>query len=190
MTIYQLIIMQFIAHLVVDFLLQSEKWCIEKEKHVLSKQHLLHGVIVAVTAYIFSLDVYFIISALIIGFSHLAIDVLKSYCIQKREDKKASIFFIDQLLHVILLSLVSWIYLKNYTPNYLFDFHLNLNVMTVFAAFLFCAKPDNTSEKELENAGKVIGIMERFMALGLILAGQYGAVGLIIAAKSILRFNS
>jgi hypothetical protein len=207
--------MQFIAHLVVDFLLQSEKWCIEKEKHVLSKQHLLHGVIVAVTAYIFSLDVYFIISALIIGFSHLAIDVLKSYCIQKREDKKASIFFIDQLLHVILLSLVSWIYLKNYTPNYLFDFHLNLNVMTVFAAFLFCAKPanifirhtfdlfgltiakqpttgttDNTSEKELENAGKVIGIMERFMALGLILAGQYGAVGLIIAAKSILRFNS
>ena len=49
---------------------------------------------------------------------------------------------------------------------------------------------DSTSEKELENAGKVIGIVERFMALGLILAGQYGAVGLIIAAKSILRFNS
>lgn len=215
MTIYQLIIMQLIAHLVADFLFQSEKWCIEKEKHILSKQHLLHAVIVTLSGYFFSLDLYFITSALIIGLCHLLIDSLKSYYIKKREDKKALIFFIDQLLHVIVLSLVSWIYLKNYSPNYFFDFNLNTKIIAALAAFLFCAKPanifirytfdlfgltiakqtatestDNTPEKELENAGKVIGIMERFMTLGLILAGQYAAVGLIIAAKSILRFNN
>jgi len=215
MTVSQLILMQLIAHLAADFLFQSEKWCEKKEKHILSNQHFLHAAIVTITAYIFSLNRCFCISALIIGFSHLLIDALKSYYIKKREDKKALIFFIDQLLHVIVLSFVSWTYLNNYAPNYFFDLNLNTKIIAALAAFLFCAKPanifirhtidlfgltiakqpatgttDTTSEKELENAGKVIGIVERFMALGLILAGQYGAVGLIIAAKSILRFNS
>jgi len=36
---------------------------------------------------------------------------------------------------------------------------------------------------------KEIGIVERFLALALIIMGQYEAVGLIIAAKSILRFS-
>ena len=40
------------------------------------------------------------------------------------------------------------------------------------------------------NAGKVIGVMERFVTLALILMGQYEAVGLLIAAKSILRYNN
>ncbi len=47
-------------------------------------------------------------------------------------------------------------------------------------------KPDDVS---LPNAGKLIGIVERFLALALIIMGQYAAVGLIIAAKSILRIN-
>jgi hypothetical protein len=32
--------------------------------------------------------------------------------------------------------------------------------------------------------------MERFLVLSLVLIGQYSAVGLIIAAKSILRYKS
>ncbi len=35
----------------------------------------------------------------------------------------------------------------------------------------------------------LIGLMERFLVLALILVRQYSAVGLIIAAKSILRFR-
>jgi hypothetical protein len=179
------------------------------------KEHFLHAAVVSLSAYVFSFDWYFGISALIIGVSHLLIDALKSYFIKRREDKKPFLFFVDQLLHVFVLILISWIYHNNYAPNYFFDLNLNTKIIAVLAAFLFCAKPanifikytfglfgltiakqpatgttDSTSEKELENAGKVIGIVERFMALGLILAGQYGAVGLIIAAKSILRFNS
>ena len=42
----------------------------------------------------------------------------------------------------------------------------------------------------MQNAGKVIGVMERYMTLALILSSQFAAVGLIIAAKSILRFNA
>ena len=215
MTVIQLIIMQFMAHLLSDFLLQSEKFCKAKEEKMLSKQHFLHALIVAFTAYIFSFDWYFAVSALIIGFSHLLIDILKSYYIIKKEARKPLLFFIDQLMHVFVLSLVSFIYIKNYNPNYIFDFSVDTKFLAIGAAFLFCTKPvniiiryifelfglsilkqptnaatDSVTEKELENAGKVIGVTERFMALGLILAGQFGAVGLIIAAKSILRFNS
>ena len=217
MTIYHLILMQLMAHFVADFILQSEAWCTKKEKCVFSKKHFFHFLIVTTVAYIFSFDWYFAISALIIGLSHYAIDTLKSHYVKKYDDKNALIFFIDQLLHIIILCLVSWIYLKYYVPNPAFNFQLSLQNTAIIAAFLFCSKPANVfikkifelfklnipkvdpnkkdkdtekAEKELENAGKVIGVMERFMTLALVLSGQYAAVGLIIAAKSILRFNN
>jgi hypothetical protein len=42
---------------------------------------------------------------------------------------------------------------------------------------------------DLPNAGKLIGIIERFLVLTFILLNQFGAVGFLIAAKSILRFK-
>jgi len=42
----------------------------------------------------------------------------------------------------------------------------------------------------VDSAGKLIGIVERLLAFVLVLFGQYSAVGLIIAAKSILRFRN
>jgi hypothetical protein len=42
---------------------------------------------------------------------------------------------------------------------------------------------------DLPNAGKLIGIIERFLVLTFILLNQYAAVGFLIAAKSILRFK-
>ena len=38
-------------------------------------------------------------------------------------------------------------------------------------------------------AGRLVGILERFLALALLLAGAWGALGLVIAAKSIVRFR-
>ncbi len=39
------------------------------------------------------------------------------------------------------------------------------------------------------SAGRLVGILERFLALALLLAGAFGALGLVIAAKSIVRFR-
>lgn len=41
---------------------------------------------------------------------------------------------------------------------------------------------------ELER-GRVIGILERAIAMTLVLAGQFGALGLIVAAKAVARFR-
>lgn len=46
------------------------------------------------------------------------------------------------------------------------------------------------SEKdELENAGKLIGTLERILVLTLVILNQYEAIGFLIAAKSILRYK-
>lgn len=214
MTVIQLILMQLVAHLVADFYLQSESFCAKKEAGIFSKQHVYHVIIVTIAAYVFSLNKCFCVSALIIGLSHWTIDTIKTYLTKKRQDIKSIVFFVDQGLHLLVISLVSWVYLRNYSPSYFFEFSLNTKLIAVIAAFLFCGKPANIfirfiidgfgltltkkssgeidpiAEKELENAGKLIGIAERYMALGLMLAGQFAAVGFIITAKSILRFNS
>lgn len=41
----------------------------------------------------------------------------------------------------------------------------------------------------MEKAGKLIGIFERAIVVLLVFKGAYNALGLIIAAKSIARFN-
>ena len=38
--------------------------------------------------------------------------------------------------------------------------------------------------------GRAIGVLERALALTLVLLGQYGALGLLIAAKSLARFKA
>jgi len=38
--------------------------------------------------------------------------------------------------------------------------------------------------------GRAIGVLERAMALTLVLLGQYGALGLVVAAKSLARFKN
>ena len=47
----------------------------------------------------------------------------------------------------------------------------------------------NSAKNELLNAGKLIGIIERWLILLFVFLGQYEAIGFLIAAKSILRYN-
>src|SRR5690606_6867234 len=44
-------------------------------------------------------------------------------------------------------------------------------------------------EASLKSAGRYIGIFERVLVLTFILTGNFSAIGFLIAAKSILRFN-
>ena len=43
--------------------------------------------------------------------------------------------------------------------------------------------------KSLPNAGKYIGIIERLFVLIFIILGRWEAIGLLITAKSVFRFN-
>lgn len=41
----------------------------------------------------------------------------------------------------------------------------------------------------LSNGGRTIGWLERFLFLTFVLAGSYGALGLVLAAKGVIRFG-
>ena len=45
-------------------------------------------------------------------------------------------------------------------------------------------------EEGLQRAGKIIGYLERFLVLTLVLHGQYTAIAFIFTGKSIARFES
>lgn len=213
--LYKLILLQITAHLFADFIFQSQKWSDKKSEKRITKHHFYHILVVFGFSYLFSLDYNFWIAAFILTVLHLLTDILKSHLQLKNPNK--NYFFTDQLIHIFILTLVSIGYSQLFKITFLFN--LEIKAIAIFAAFIFCTKPANifikyifisfsinspdnnttedqtkeptkiTEEKSLPNAGKLIGIVERLLALALILSGEYGAVGLIIAAKSVLRFN-
>lgn len=209
---FTLLFLQLTAHFAADFLFQSERMCSRKATRSISMSHVYHALIVVALAWLCSLDYHFWPAALLIGAIHFAVDCLKSRYVLLHPDRQASAFFADQAVHLLLLSIITRGYSLYFTANPVTGMLPSPHHTAVVLAFVCCAKPANivirrvfelckltlpkgdanqpAAEKELENAGKVIGIMERFMTLALILAGQFSAVGLIIAAKSILRFNS
>jgi hypothetical protein len=50
-------------------------------------------------------------------------------------------------------------------------------------------KADEQNDEGPEGAGNLIGMLERWMIIGLVCVGQWGAVGLVLTAKSIARFK-
>ncbi len=206
MEVLQLIILQICAHLLADFIFQPQSWSDLKCRRVFTKQHLYHLIIVWILAYLLSFDLGFWKAALLIAVVHLLTDIVKSWLYLKNSGK--NYFFIDQLVHVITIIGLVILY------DHLFGIHLIINIevktIAIITAFILCTKPaniiiknafdyfsiqapaeedDNQNKNDLPNAGKLIGIAERLIALGLILLGKYEAVGLIIAAKSILRLS-
>jgi hypothetical protein len=97
-----LLIKLLLAHIIGDFFLQPEKWVKEKEKKKLKSEKLYFHVlihIVITTLLLWNLKLWPII--IIIGFSHFIIDATK-LIIQKKKTKRF-LFFIDQLLHVLII---------------------------------------------------------------------------------------
>lgn len=204
--VIQLIILQFIAHLLSDFILQPQSLCDKKDRKVFTPHLLYHGAIVLFTSYVLSFDFGFWKASILLTVIHLITDVAKSYLTKKSKIK--TMFFTDQFLH--LITIIGIVLLYDYYLGINFLFEMETKTLAIISGFLLCTKPaniiikflfrafsieipvdkgDNDDEKSLPNAGKLIGITERLLALALILLGRYEAVGLIIAAKSILRFN-
>lgn len=206
--IYKLLILQLLAHLLGDFVFQPHNWTIIKRRKIITWYHLWHTIIIFVFSYTLSFDYAFFKFALLLSGIHFMIDVLKSLLQVKTSIRDSVLFFIDQLLHLITIVGISIIYI-GYNELH-FEIEFTLKQAAVVTGFILCAKPSNViiknifdylsistpatsstedENKDLPNAGKLIGIMERFLVLSLIFVSQYSAVGLIIAAKSILRFR-
>jgi hypothetical protein len=208
MTFTQLLTLQILAHLLADYLFQTDKWVESKNNTGIKGRHfLMHLGIVFITSWLLSFQWLFVIGAGIITLLHTLLDILKSK-LHKVDPVRRYLFFTDQILHLIIIVAVVWWYNNTFSPNiWIVNWPFSERTLVVATAFLFCTKPANiiireifkfyaisvpkTSDtpQELPNAGQLIGNIERLLTLTFMLIGQFEAVGLLIAAKSILRFG-
>ncbi|NLM10483.1 MAG: DUF3307 domain-containing protein [Clostridiaceae bacterium] len=125
-----------------------------------------------------------------------------------------NVFFTDQVLHVLGLIIIAYSFISsNYTfcVNYftkslllttglsaknllnwlvvLLAIHKPANI--IISQFLMSFRPANKNKKGGENrkAGKYIGTLERIIILLFISLKQYSAIGLVLTAKSIARYD-
>lgn len=196
-----------LGHLIGDFVLQTDGLCKKKrEKGLKSWPMWIHPMIVTGLTWLLFGSWYFVWGAVITFASHLLIDTMKSRL--ERKEKHVWYFVADQVLHLLVIGLICWMYSENWHQFEWIPGEYILTGPAVLCAVLICVKPANilikgifdwykievpVSEKkngnDLKNAGALIGSVERLIILILMLLGQYEAVGFVVAAKSLMRFK-
>ena len=196
-----IIIKLILAHLIGDFFLQPTSWVKEKEKTKLKSPKLyLHILIHIALLFIILWDLSQWPIILIIGLSHFIIDALK-LTFQNKKTKRL-FFFLDQLLHILAIIIVYWIFMGE---NIVLDTIINEANLLLVTCIIFLTIPVSIIMKiiflkwdiskftegneSLKDAGKYIGILERVLVFVFVILNQWGAIGFLITAKSVFRFG-
>lgn len=196
-----ILIRLLLAHILTDFAFQPGKWVQNKQEKKLRSPALYgHTLLTGIFAYMAMLDLSKWELPLIIMITHFVIDSWKLY-----RPNNLVYFLADQALHILVI-LTGWLILSKANLGLYLD-SLNRDLIFLYAAaFAFIIWPagfivsfataswrrkieEDLGGESLEKAGKYIGILERILILIFVLSGRYETIGLLIAAKSILRFN-
>ncbi len=191
-----------LAHLLGDFILQPNSWVADKERRKLKSPYLyLHVLIHIVLSFIFlwNTDLWWV--ALLVGGTHFIIDASK-LIFQTVKNKKRW-FFIDQLLHILVIAGISFYY-----KEFSLEFLQKQEVLKIVMATLFLTTPasifikillsswtpvpetqSSLQTESLSSAGKYIGILERLLVFTFIMVNHWEGVGFMVAAKSVFRFS-
>ncbi|MCB9223405.1 MAG: DUF3307 domain-containing protein [Crocinitomicaceae bacterium] len=215
MSFYTFLILQFAAHLLTDYIFQTNDKAQEKNELGFKSPFLKYHVLIAfLTSWILSFQINFVLVSFVIAVTHGLIDGLK-VLLTKNEKANRYAFFIDQIAHLVIIIVTVKIFTEYRSIDPLISFNGHEHLILLSTLFLVCLKPSNifvkelfrafkvefkaeaetddkkpeTKTNDLKNAGKLIGILERVLVLTLIISNQFEAVGFLIAAKSILRFK-
>jgi hypothetical protein len=210
MDVYKLLILQLIAHVLADFIFQNDEWTTDKKKYGLrSKKLYWHVLIVFGLSWALSFQWNFFFFSLVISLLHFIMDAFKfsisDLKFGKTKPLKDLVFFIDQFIHLGVIALIVIIFNGLLDINPCIQIPVTNHRIIIILGYLMCLKPsnvfirevfsiydiriDNKTDADLLNAGRLIGNIERVLTLTLLLIGQYSAIGFIIAAKSILRYE-
>lgn len=184
----------FAAHVLADYVFQTGNMVARKDKFLYLA---LHGVIVLATAIVVTGSIaapIFVLAAL-----HLVTDAIKS-----RFEESIAPHLVDQLVHLITLTAIAayapyiwktgmWAAAPAYVP------HILLLVSGAIYAtraggfavgILMAPYGPEFSKDSLPGGGKMIGLLERGLIYVLVLAGLPIGIGFLVAAKSVLRFET
>ncbi len=189
-----------LAHLIGDFILQPNKWVLDKElKKGKSIYLYLHTALHLVLMLLFVAEVDFIIYGILLAVSHGIIDFMKLQF--QKENTKRICFSIDQILHLFMIFIIILVY-KNASidfqniDNQIWIFITGVVLLTkptsiIIKNIISIWTPENKDKEDnsLQNAGNYIGILERLFVFCFIITNHFEAIGFLLAAKSIFRFG-
>ena len=198
-----LLIKLILAHLLGDFILQSDKLCNMRYSDNVSERlstNGIHSLIQATLSYLFIGIWNLWILPVIIFISHFLIDFLKSRYGRRRLPD----FICDQAAHYVIIYLL-WRLMLSDIPISDMASKISQTAWIVFTAYIAILTPTsilvksfmeynswiptNSSLKGLPNAGKWIGFLERILILTFIFTENIEGIGFLLAAKSIFRFG-
>lgn len=197
-----LLIKLLLAHFVGDFLLQPTSWVAERESKKARSPKLyihilLHGLLILLVLW----EIKYWLLALILMIVHGIVDFTKIYA--QNEKNRTTWFLLDQLLHILSIFVVWTVF---FHPDFNFRSLLANETLWIYATALvfivFVAgigiqvllskwsnSLNDSNEASLNNAGKYIGILERLFVFTFVVTGNWGAIGFLLAAKSVFRFG-
>ncbi|MGV3603775.1 MAG: DUF3307 domain-containing protein [Dyadobacter fermentans] len=197
-----------LAHILVDFYWQPTRWVTDKkEKKYKSRYLYFHTLLVIIVSYIALHQWGNPLPAILLGIAHGIIDLVKISF-----DKKGSLtwFIADQAAHLATIALTAVILTSSIsigfqsfitwinTPKTLATMSgalLSLSPVSFLVGILTrpwreeLSKLAPDADDNLANAGRWIGMSERLLIFVFVLVNQYSAIGFLIAAKSLLRYN-
>lgn len=186
--------MLLLAHAVADFVLQSRQMASGKRDPLLL---LLHTAIVLVTAQL-ALGQFTAWTLLALSAAHAAIDAVKS-----RLPPSLATFCADQAAHLATLLALALLQPDLFasglwaaqawlpgTATLLAGAILAIMAGGHAVGFLMARFSETALPDGLKDGGRTIGLLERGLIFTLVLANQPAGIGFLIAAKSILRFES
>lgn len=208
-----IIYIYIIAHLIADFNLQPAELAQKKQDKFsfLVIHSIIYAAVFSIVIFTFISFEIAILPFIIIIVSHFLIDWVRKI-IDKSFCKKVIVFasfLIDQILHIAILVYLVYVFDLNTKTNHIYDYMLkweyfnNLiiyaliyviiwDTTAVFMKKLFayiCNKNECANEENDPRVGRVIGKLERLIISSLVLCNQLGAIGFVLAAKSIARYK-
>jgi hypothetical protein len=204
---YELAIKIILAHVLGDFVLQSNKAvkdiCQKGFRSIYFYSHIaIHGLLLLIVT---GFQKQFIVPIFLLTLSHFLIDSLTKI-VFKSIKYRLYIFIVDQLFHFLAIGIfISYFYNYQLDWNYLLNNQIYLFLLAFFVVTngvsviikLILNKFtqddiihfDNLDKKGKDHAGKVIGILERLFIFGFVCLNFWEGVGFFLAAKSIFRFG-
>jgi hypothetical protein len=179
------------GHLVADFWAQPASWIEHKRANGWrSSKMLIHAAISAFLPVLltFQIRLWWVVPVIFI--THYVIDACKS----KFKDSIPA-FLIDQSLHIMVLAALSLLpgpaLSENMRDFWILcaGFILVTRPVGIFTGMFLKSVTKNDTPKTKLDASAWIGILERILIIIFVTTAQFQAIGFLVAAKSIFRFN-
>lgn len=206
-----------IGHVLGDFYFQTEKLAKEKdEKFTGVLKHSIEYLISAIVVMLPIISLDMVLAALYLSVVHFIIDAIKYGLIKKKKIKKSGMVFVwDQIVHALSILVLSYImYCWNFEMAnlkiigdiqvafglYMLEVvkwilallivHVPTNILIQNVLSGYKPKEENSELITVDNkVGRRIGTIERLIMLLFIAMNQYAAMGLVLTAKSIARYD-